>query len=41
MLLHAMLMVSAAMGLTAYAVQYFCLVVVPYPLVRPYMSSSL
>ena len=35
--LHAVLMVSAAMGLAAYAVQYYCLVAsvaVPYPLVR-------
>ena len=36
--LHAVLMLSAAMGLAAYAVQYLCLVAasvaVPYPLVR-------
>ena len=42
--LHAVLMVSAAMGLAAYAVQYYCLVAsvaVPYPLVRACVSSSL
>ena len=42
--LHAVLMVSAAMGLAAYAVQYCCLVAsvaVPYPLVRACVSSSL
>ena len=39
--LHAVLMLSAAMGLAAYAVQYLCLVAsvaVPYPLVRTSLS---
>jgi hypothetical protein len=42
--LHAVLLLSAFMGLAAYAVQYYCLVfllAVPYSLVRTVSSSSI